>query len=91
MLNNKVSAIDLCKQKAIIDHFIELANHSLQEVATCTLSDSNFHFSHYKYMETLSCHSNESTLATTIKNILYVEANVKNINAKFQLHPPYDF
>ena len=27
-------------------------------------------------METLSCHSNESTLATTIKNIFYVEANV---------------
>ena len=38
-------------------------------------------------METLSCHSNESTLATIIKNIIYVEANVMNIYAKFQLHP----
>ena len=38
-------------------------------------------------METLSCHSNESTLAMTIKNIIYVEANVINIYAKFQLHP----
>ena len=27
-------------------------------------------------METLKCHSNESTWATTIKNIIYVEANV---------------
>ena len=35
----------------------------------------------------LSCHSNESTWAMTIKNILYVEANVMNIYAKFQLHP----
>ena len=42
-------------------------------------------------MGTLSCLSNESTLATTIKNIIYVEANVMNIYAKFQLHPPYGF
>ena len=43
-------------------------------------------------METLSCHSNERTWATTIKNIIYVEANVMNMNAKFQLHdPPYIF
>ena len=42
-------------------------------------------------METLSCHSNESTWATTIKNTIYVEANVLNMYAKFQLHPPYDF
>ena len=25
------------------------------------------------------------------KNIIYVEANVMNIYAKFQLHPPYGF
>ena len=30
-------------------------------------------------------------MATTIKNIIYVEANVKNIYAKYQLHPPYVF
>ena len=52
-----------------------------------------FHFSHYKYMymETLSYHSNESTWAMTIKNIIYVEANFMNMYAKFQLHPPYGF
>ena len=42
-------------------------------------------------METLSCHSNESTWAKIIKNIIYVEANVMNIYANFQLHPPYGF
>ena len=51
----------------------------------------NFHFSHYKWIETLSCHSNETTWATAIKNKLFVEANVMNISAKFQLHPPYGF
>ena len=50
-----------------------------------------FHFSHYKSMETLSCHSNESTWATAIKNTHFVEANVMNIFAKFQLHPLYGF
>ena len=42
-------------------------------------------------METLSCHSNESTRATTIKSIIYIEANVMNICANFQLHPTYGF
>ena len=51
-----------------------------------------FHFLHCKSMETfLSCHSNESTWATAIKNILIVEVNVMNISAKFQLHTPYGF
>ena len=40
------------------------------------------------YMETLSC---IATKATTIKNKIYVEANVMNIYAKFQLHPHYGF
>ena len=42
-------------------------------------------------MENLSCHSNETPWATTIKNIVYVETNVMNMYAKFQLHPPYGF
>ena len=40
-----------------------------------------FHVSNYKSMEILGCQSNESTWATAIKNI----------SAKFQLHPPYGF
>ena len=36
----------------------------------------NFHFSHYKSMETISCHSNQSTYPTGIKHINFVEGNV---------------
>ena len=42
-------------------------------------------------METLSCHSNESTLGNNNKKQTDAEANVMNMYAKFQLHPPYDF
>ena len=62
-----------------------------QNIYNNTEINANFHFSHYKSMEILRCHSNESTWATTIKNVIYVEANVMNIYAKFQLHPPYGF
>ena len=51
----------------------------------------NFHFPHYKSMETLSCHSNQSSYPTKIKNITFVEGNVLNKYAKFRLHPPYGF
>ena len=36
----------------------------------------NFHFSHYKSIGTLSCHSNQSSYPTGIKNTIYVEDNV---------------
>ena len=49
----------------------------------------NFHFSHYKPMETLSCHSNQSSYPTEIKNINFVEGNVLSKYVKFRLHPPY--
>ena len=42
-------------------------------------------------METVSCHSDESTWTTAIKNIIFDEANVMNSSVKFQLHPPYGF
>ena len=51
----------------------------------------NFHFSHYKSMETLSCHRNQSSYPTGIKNITFVEGNVFSKYAKFQLHTPYGF
>ena len=61
------------------------------KISAVTEINANFHFSHYKYMEILSCHSNKSTWATTIKPIICVDANVMNIYAKFQLHSPYGF
>ena len=51
----------------------------------------NFHFSHYKSMEVLSCHSSQSSYPTKIKNITFVEENVLSKFAKFRLHPPYGF
>ena len=42
-------------------------------------------------METLSCHSNKSTGATSSKNATFVEDNVMNISVNFQLRPPYGF
>ena len=54
-----------------------------------TAETVNFHFSHYKSMGNISCHSNQSSYPTGIKNINYVEANVLCMYVKFQLHPPY--
>ena len=50
----------------------------------------NFHFSHYKSMGTISCHSKQSSYPTGIKNTTYVEANVLSMYAKL-LHPSYGF
>ena len=51
----------------------------------------NFHFSHYKSMGTISCHSNQSSYSTGIKNTTYVEANVLSMYAKFRLPLLYGF
>ena len=51
----------------------------------------NFQFSHYESMGTISCHSNQSSYPTGIKNTTFVEANVLCMYAKFQLHPLYSF
>ena len=51
----------------------------------------NFHFSHYKSMGTISCHSNQSSYPTGIKNTTYDEANVLSMFAKLRLHSPYGF
>ena len=52
----------------------------------------DFHFSHYKSMETLSYHSNQSLYPTEIKkNITFVEGNILSKYAKFRLHPQYGF
>ena len=51
----------------------------------------NFYFFHYKSMENLSCHSNQSSNPTKTKNITFVEGKVLSKYAKFQLHPLYGF
>ena len=56
-----------------------------------TVEISNFHFSHYKSIETISCHSNQSSHLPGIKNTTFIEGNVICKYAKFQLHPSYGF
>ena len=60
-------------------------------ISSETAETVNFLFSHYKSMGTLSCHSNQSSYPTEIKNITFVEGNVLSKYAKFRLHPPYGF
>ena len=67
--------------------FVKIKFYILYE----TVEISNFHFSHYKSIETLSCHSNQSSYPTRINYITFVEGNVLCKYAKFQLHPSYDF
>ena len=54
-----------------------------QNICSNTEINANFHYSHCKSMETLSCHSN--------KNTIHVVANVMSMYVKFQLHPQYGF
>ena len=60
-------------------------------ISSETAETVNFQFSHYKSMGTISCHGNQSSYPTKIKNTNFVEANVLSMYAKFQLHPPYGF
>ena len=60
-------------------------------ISTETAETVKFQFSHYKSMGNISCHSNQSSYQTGIKNTTFVEANVLRMYAKFQLHPPYGF
>ena len=51
----------------------------------------DFHFSHYKSMKTLSCHSNQSSYPTEMNSINFVEGNILSKYAKFRLHPQFGF
>ena len=62
-----------------------------QNICSNTEINADLHFSHYKSMETLSCHNNQSAWATAIKSNLFVEAIVRNNSAKFQLYLPNSF
>ena len=75
--SGELSSKHFCKNKILWDYKI--------------VEISNFHFSHYKSIETISCHSNQSSYPTGIKNTTFVEGNVLCKYAKFQLHPPYGF
>ena len=71
------------------DYSINISVKKKSYISSKTAETVNFQFSHYKSMGTISCHSNQSSYPTGIKNKTFVEANVLSIYAKFQLHPPY--
>ena len=86
----KLSGLDKSRMKRggqlneyVCNFFLNIPN-DLAEIV-------NFHFSHYNSMETISCHSNQSSYPTGIKIIPFVEGKVPSKYAKFQLHPPYGF
>ena len=59
--------------KSPIKRGVLLDKHFCKNMFTNIPNDSveivNFHFSHYKSMETISCHSNQSSYPIGIKNI----------------------
>ena len=73
------------------DYSINIFAKKISNILNDLAEIVNFHFSHYKSMGTISCHSNQSSYPTGIKNTTFVEANVLSMYAKFQLHPPYGF
>ena len=60
-------------------------------ISSETVETVNFHFSHYKSMGNISCHSNQSSYPTEIKNTTFVEANILSMYVKFQLQSPHGF
>ena len=76
------------------DYSINIYVKKNSNISSETAETVNFHFSHYKSMGTISCHSNQSSYLTGIKITTYEEANEPNVlsmYAKFRLHPPYGF
>ena len=55
------------------DYSINISVKNKSNIPTDLAEIVNFHISHYKSMENLSCHSNQSFSPTEIKNITFVE------------------
>ena len=87
----KLSDLDKSRMKhegLLNKHFFKKKSNIPNDLAEIV----NFHFSHYKSMETSSCHSNQSSYPTEIKKTLtFIEGNVLPKYAKFLLHPLYGF
>ena len=73
------------------DYSINISVKKKSNISSKTAETVNFQCSHYKSIGTISCHSNQSSYPTGIKNTSFVEANVLSMYAKFQLPPLTDF
>ena len=80
----KLSDLDKSRME---DYSINISVKFFSNIPNDLAEIVNFHFSHYKPMGTISCHSNQSSYPPGIKNTTYMEANVLSIYAKFRLHP----
>ena len=54
-----------------MDYSINISVKKNQNISIEAEKTANFHFSHYKSMGTISCHSNQSSYPTGIKNITF--------------------
>ena len=63
------------------DYSINISVKKISNIPYDLAEIVNFHFSHYKSMGTISCHSNQSSYPTGIKNTINVEANVLSMYA----------
>ena len=83
----KLSDLD----KSRMQHGVILNKHICGEkksnISSETAETVNFQFSHYKYMGTISCHSNKSSYPTGIKNTTFVEANSYACTRSFSFIP----
>ena len=68
-------------------HICEKRNSNISSETAETI---NFHFSRYKSMGTICCHSNQSSYLTGIKNTAFVQANVLSMYASFSFIPLMD-
>ena len=73
------------------DYSINISVKEISNIPNDLAEIVDFHFSHFKSMETLSYHSNQSLYLTEKKNITFVEGNILSMYAKFRLHPQYGF
>ena len=64
----KLSDLDKRRMK----HSINISVEKKSNISSETAETVNFHFSHYKSMGTISCHSNQSSYPTRIKNTIYI-------------------
>ena len=59
-----------------------LKKHFCKTFIEISVND-NFHFSHYKSMDTLRCHSNWSFFSSNLNKTIYVEDNVNIMYTKY--------
>ena len=73
------------------DYSINISVKKYSNIPNDVAEIVNFHFSLYKSMGTISCHSNKSSYSTEIKKLTYVEAIVLSMYAKFWLLRSFHF